>query len=215
MKLVDIKKRIKSLIGDIILDCGINNCSVHLEPVEEFENNMSGYFSNEGGLEINVATHNDDWWEILAHEYCHFLQWKEGLYMSGPAWKACNYIDPWIIQERRIKGEGIPHDLMRSAYSIIISCEDDCMKRTYEMIQDYSLYRTKKEKIDYIKRSNLYLYLLELEFEFGKIKNEDKFWSSYKLFRFIPEEFCYDPSHPEKFEVPNKVRDFIIESEFN
>lgn len=213
MKSVDENQIIKSLVGEIILDCTSKNCSVHLEPVENFENGSTGYFTNEGGQEIYVAIHNEDWWEVLVHEYCHFLQWTEGLYMSGPAWKSCNYIDPWEVQDRILESKNVPDELVESAYSIIIACEDNCIRKTLKMIEDYGLYKDQKDKIDYIKRGNLYLYLIYLEQELGKLKHEDKFWNSNKLFKLIPDKYDYDPENPEKFSVPKKVREFIIESE--
>lgn len=208
---MSLNKKVKDLIGEILLNCAENNCKVILDPIEDLEG-ATGYFTSED-VEISVATGSQDWWEVLAHEYCHFCQWKEGSFMSGPAWKKCRYINPWVIQNNNREGEKVSQEDLEAAYSIIIECEDDCMKRTLNLLQSKGLVKSKRDVTDYIKRSNLYLYLLHLEMDLRKFKNEEKYWNSYKLFRFIPDKFCYDPANPQAFKVPTKVKDFIIESE--
>lgn len=209
---MSLDRKIKDLIGEIVLDCSKNSCCVNFHPVYEFEDGTTGYFTNEE-LEINIAAKSLGWWEILAHEYCHFLQWREGLFMTGPSWKVCEYRDPWGVQEDRVEGRMVPQDVLEAAYGVIIACEDDCMKKTLELLHDRGLLKGKKNTVEYIKRSNLYLYLIEMEKQLGKLKNDSVYWNSFKLFKILPEEFVYDQGNPEKFTVPQEVKEFIIEKE--
>jgi hypothetical protein len=208
-----LENKITNLIGEIILDCAANSCSVILHPDEEFEDGTVGFFTTTENLEINVATKSLDWWEILVHEYCHFLQWREGLFMTGPAWKTCEYRDPWGVQEDRLEGRSVSQELLESAYRVILACEDDCMRRTLKFLHDHGLLKSKKDTIEYIKRSNLYLYLIKMEEELGKLEHENFYWNSFEVSRELPEEFIYDPEHPENFVVPEKVKELIIEKE--
>lgn len=206
-------KKIRNLIEEIIKDCMKNNCAVQLNPKVVLEDNVAGYFSSEGGLEIHIAAQSEDWWETLAHEYIHFLQWREGKFMSGPEWSKCNYADPWQIQEIRVSNGYVSQEELDGAYDVILACEADCIERTLELMQKHGLITSSKNEEDYIKRGNLYLYLLALEKDLGKIKNENKYWNSYKILKIIPNRFHFDHKNPEKFKVPEKVRDFIINEE--
>lgn len=205
-------KRIQELIGFIYLDCVENNCRLVIDNNPSLKDGNSGLFSFEEELIIEVAGNTVDSWEILAHEYCHFQQWKEGKFFSGPEWKACNYKHPWKIQEERLEGKYIDQDMLEAAYHIIIACEDDCQKRTLKLLDDFKLLQNKKERRDYIKRCNLYLYLIDIEKDLGKIEDEEKYWYSYSLFKKIPDSFTFDPEHPELWKVPEEVKNFIIES---
>lgn len=205
-------KRVQELIGFIYLDCAENNCRLVVNNTSSLEVGCSGLFTFEDELLIEVAGRAIDSWEILAHEYCHFQQWKEGKFFSGPEWKSCNYKHPWKVQEERLEGKYVDQDTLEAAYRIILSCEDDCQKRTLKLLDDFKLMQNKKERIDYIKRCNLYLYLIDIEKDIGKIDNEEKYWYSYSLFKKIPEHFTFDPKNPELWKVPETVKKFITES---
>lgn len=204
-------KRIQELIGFIYLDCADNNCRLIIDDTMSLEDGSSGCFSFEEDLQIEVAGRSVDSWEILAHEYCHFQQWKEGKFFTGPEWKPCNYKHPWKIQEERLEGKYVDQDELEAAYRIIVACEDDCQKRTLKLLDEFKLMQNKKERVDYIKRCNLYLYLIEVEKDLGKIEHEEKCWYSYSLFKKIPDYFAFDPQNPNSWKVPEEVKSFIVE----
>src|SRR5690606_9626770 len=86
----------------------------------------------------------DYWLEIYAHEYCHFLQWKDGL-LEG-------YND--VMLWEWINGKDFPQDKVEESVRAAQRIEADNEKRTVQLIIDKNL------PIDiesYIRQSNAYI----------------------------------------------------------
>ena len=113
-----------------------------------------GYFSTSPSKEIRVATNNVGWLDILAHEYCHFLQWLDKpqniLKIEDTAGIIVHNISigymPIRYGPKRID----------DAFMKIAEMERDCERRTVQIIKKWELPINKDL---YIRRANLYIYL--------------------------------------------------------
>ena len=83
----------------------------------------SGYF-NDGDRELRVARKNNLWFEVLIHEYCHFLQWieKSPVYRRSDSSNAV--IDNWF------NGKHYPARKIDKAFDIVREMERDCEMRS-------------------------------------------------------------------------------------
>ena len=123
---------------------------------------------------------------ILIHEYCHFLQWKEG----SKVWKdfeESNFsIDDVIKKPKKYKKEIL----------ILIKLEADCERRAVNLIRKYGAI----DCIEYIQQANAVLYKYGFLYTDGfwpkrnaELKDcyllcPDKLHKSYTKYLDIPED---------------------------
>jgi hypothetical protein len=107
----------------------------------------SGYFDAEAKILV-CAKNSPNWLEVLIHEFCHYLQWKE----NCPAWvngiESIDPIDRWIGGEEI---ENIEYHL-----GMARDLELDNEKRSVDMIIKWGL----DSEIDvntYTKKANAYV----------------------------------------------------------
>jgi hypothetical protein len=106
-----------------------------------------GWFDAED-KEFVVALKNAYGFEILIHEYCHYLQWKTRKRYFNKLIQAYNIVFPWI------RGTFYKKDVVEKAIGEVIELEWDCEKRALEVIKEFKL----DVDVDrYIKAANAYL----------------------------------------------------------
>lgn len=109
---------------------------------------------------VNFTDDSSSMFEIFIHEYCHFLQWKEGSPLWDSGYDAGVYFDKWL--------EG-KHDTCTIDYvRNIQKMELDCDKRVLKIIKDNKL---PVNVNSYIKESNSYIWSYNIMFENRRFYN--------------------------------------------
>lgn len=118
---------------------------------------ISGCFDSDNKTLI-YAKDREDWLEILVHEYCHFMQWKENCpeWINGfvKKYDCETIIDMWLNNIIELTEEQLAHYIEATR-----NVELDCEKRAAKMIVDFCL------PIDlsiYTKRANSYILFYEV-----------------------------------------------------
>jgi len=153
----------------------------------------SGFFDASSG-KIVIAVKGQDEnsvRDLLAHEYCHFLQWKEFPdIFSRPFYLGLSYdetIDSWL------SGENFPLKIIENAYSLAVEIEIDCEIRALSLLRrHFDGFDGKK----YAKNANAYInfypYSLELRQWYEKPP-----WSIDNILKKMPDEICLKPKSDE------------------
>jgi hypothetical protein len=186
-----IKKDLKSHDGNILLYKG-EYCGGSDRCHGIFE------FNYKENPVLKVATgnkSNEEWFGILIHEYCHFLQWRENSKIWRDFEESNFSIDDIIKNPKKFKKEIL----------ILIHLELDCERRAVSLIKHYNLFDYK----EYIQQANAILY----KYGFLYI---DGFWP-----RSNPElKNCHDlcpqklhKSYMKYLELPEEIYDIYINSQ--
>jgi hypothetical protein len=101
------------------------------------KSSVSGYF-DEVDKVIKISILDEDFLEVLVHEFCHFLQFSEGdpkytrLFLNGENMldELWSWLDGYGEMETKRKN---------LIFNSVIEMERDCEKRTIELIKKYSL----------------------------------------------------------------------------
>lgn len=104
-----------------------------------------GFFDSNRKLLV-VATKDHHWFDILIHEYCHFLQYKyDYKYWNDPIFEEIN-----IFDFSNYKGNA---KRFREAYEKTCQIEIDCDRRAVQLIKKHNL---DIDLDEYIRYANLY-----------------------------------------------------------
>lgn len=146
---------------------------------------------------LKVATGNktsDQALGVLIHEYCHFLQWREG----AKVWKEfeeCNFsIDDVIKSPKKFKSEIL----------LLIKLEAECERRVVKLVKKYELFCPKQ----YAKEANCILFKYAFLYKKG-------YWpkSGAQLTDFYDK--CPDKirkSYLDYLDIPKEVLSIFINS---
>lgn len=126
---------------------------LHLDELKIGKNSVSGYFSEED-KEIVISLKEQDWLEVLAHEYNHFIQYitNEPSYISLTQGDS-NYLSEmwgWIDKESEFEETRL--DVM---FDTVREMELYCERKTMETIKEFNL---PIDLDEYIFSANVYLY---------------------------------------------------------
>lgn len=142
-----------------------HNFSVLLHNTEKLDDNCGGWCwidDDEGKREFAVAMKHHMGFEILIHEYCHFLQWKTDRKFWDSTLKTYDTLFDWIADPTLEVSE---NDLQQSLKDII-SIEHDCEKRVLKMVRNNPIEDFDTDK--YIRAVNAYLWSYHLNKELRK-----------------------------------------------
>jgi hypothetical protein len=121
-----------------------NGYNVYLDGIP-----CSGFFDENKKI-LKVAGHNSDWFSILVHEYCHFLQYINQTKYYVIYETRCNYdFFLWINREINLNKKTI-----RKIIYYTIDMELECEKMTVNLIKKYNLPINIRK---YIRGANAYL----------------------------------------------------------
>lgn len=121
--------------------------------------NCGGYFDYDS-KEFVVAMRNRMGFEILVHEYCHYLQWKEDRKYFLKMVKNCGIVFDWL------DGKFYKKSILEKATRGVIELEWDCEKRAVDLIKKYKL---DVDIPEYCRSANSYLL-------FYHIVRETRMW---------------------------------------
>lgn len=148
---------------------------------------------------IKVATGlktPQQWFGVLVHEYCHFLQWKE----NSELWKdfeECSFnIGDIINRPKKYKKQLL----------LLIRLEADCERRAIKLIKKYNI---PFDLETYAKEANSILYKYAMLYT-------NNFWP--KMTKEVKEspEICPDKIHKsylKYLEIPEDLYDIYISSQ--
>lgn len=115
---------------------------------------VSGYWDDalDNNLSLACASgkHVDKWGPIFAHEYCHFLQWKD----KTTLWKKSRTVS---VNDLNAILQNKPVTLSELTRGLNISrdLELDCEKRVVKLLKKY---KVPTNIGDYIRRANVYVH---------------------------------------------------------
>jgi hypothetical protein len=147
---------------------------------------------------IKVAIGNktrDQGFGVLIHEYCHFLQWREGSQIWKEFEESNFSIDDVIKNPKKFKKEIL----------LLIKLESDCERRVIKLIKKYDLFCPKQ----YAREANFIL------FKYAFI-HTNSFWPSSPKRDNNFYEKCPDKirkSHLSYLDIPKEVYSIFINSQ--
>jgi hypothetical protein len=178
-----IKEDIESLDGKIILlkgrYCGGKSKCSGLFYMDAYDNPV-----------IKVAKGSipeEEWFGVLIHEYCHFLQWRE----DSRLWN--NFCDYDITYSQIIlKPEKYKKELIA-----LMQLEIDCERSTFNIIKNNKLFDYKA----YAKTANAILYKYAMLFNYNKWPEDNRKYQ--KVQDFCPQKIL--KSYNEYLKIPEKI----------
>lgn len=178
-----IKEDIESLDGKIILLKG-NYCGG--------QSKCSGLFYLNGNDNpvIKVAKGSlseEEWFGVLLHEYCHFIQWRDDV----KPWSKFSDYDITYSQIL-LKPEKYKKELMA-----LFELEIDCEKRTMNIIKNNNLFDHKQ----YAKTANSILYKYAVLYKYDKWPEDNRKYR--KVQDFCPNKIL--KSFKEYLDIPEQV----------
>jgi hypothetical protein len=134
--------------------------SVLLYNLEQLEDSCGGWcWIDDDKREFAVAMKHHMGFEILIHEYCHFLQWKTDRKFWDSTLSTYDILFDWISDKESIVSE---EDLQQS-FKDIMSIEHDCEKRVLKLVKNNPIEDFDTDK--YIRAVNAYLWSYHLNKE--------------------------------------------------
>lgn len=131
---------------------------------------FGGWFgAEEGEKEFVVALKHHMGFEILLHEYCHFLQWKYDRKLWNKSQLTYDTLFNWVNYPKFHYGlplkdyEISPEELDQSLHDIL-ELEHDCEKRVLKLVKNCPIEDFDTDK--YIRAANAYLWSYHLNREF-------------------------------------------------
>lgn len=136
----------------IVKDLLKHGFSVFLHNKEHLDG-YGGWFGTDiGEEEFVVAMKHHMSFEIMIHEYCHFLQWKYDREFWDNSSEHYDLLFDWISDQNLVATE---EDLVKSL-NTILSIEHDCEKRVLKLVQNNPIEDFDQDK--YIRAVNAYLW---------------------------------------------------------
>lgn len=181
-----IKEDIESLDGKIILLKG-NYCGG--------KNKCSGLFymdSNDNPI-IKVAKGkllDEEWFGILIHEYCHFLQWRDDCITWN---NFCNYDITYL--QIILKPEKYKKELIS-----LMNLEIDCERRATNIIKNNKLFDHKK----YAQSANAIIYKYAYLYKYNKWPDDNRKYK--KVQEFCPNKILN--SYKDYLNIPERVYNY-------
>lgn len=126
--------------------------SVHLHQKEDIDG-YGGWFGNDTNEEeFVVAMKHPMGFEILIHEYCHFLQWKYDRQFWEDSTEYYDILFDWITDPSLEVSE----DNLNKSLETILRIEHDCEKRVLKLVKNNPIENFDEEK--YRRAVNAYLW---------------------------------------------------------
>ena len=117
------------------------------------------------------------WFYTFIHEYCHFLQWREGTIWNEES-------GFYIVLDDWLNGVETSDKMMAKAIQSAKAIEIDCEKRVVKLIKSKKL---SVDLEDYIKRANAYVL-------FYNVIREERLWYKKPPYN-VDEIVALMPSH--------------------
>lgn len=163
---------------------------LHIDSLKIGDNPVSGYFS-EDDKEIVISIKEENWLDVLVHEYNHFVQFvnNEECYINLNQGESNFLSEMWDWLDKEEEYEQARLDLI---FETVVKMELDCEKKSIETIKKFDLPIDLNE---YVSTAHIYLY----------------FYLYARKFRvWFPEDFCIEEME-EFFELDTNT----LETDFS
>lgn len=174
----------QSFILKVVRELLSHNFSVLLYNTEKLEDNCGGWCwidEDENKKEFAVAMKHNMGFEILIHEYSHFLQWKTDRAFWDSTLKTYDVLFDWIA-DLTLEVDELE---LEQSLKDIISIEHDCEKRVLKMVKNNPIENFDTDK--YIRASNAYIWSYHLNKELRKRPTNPIY--SEKVLPYMPNIF--------------------------
>lgn len=164
------------------------NFSVLLYDTEQLEDSCGGWcWIDDDKREFAVAMKHHMGFEILIHEYCHFLQWKNDRKFWDQHLSSYDLLFDWISDKSLVVDE---KDLQQS-FESIIKTEHDCESKVLKLIRHNPIENFDDEK--YRRAVNAYLWSYHLNREFRQRPNKPIYTT--RVLHNMPSSFNFDVNY--------------------
>lgn len=145
-----------------------HNFSVFLHNKENIDGYGGWFGTDEGEEEFVVAMKHHMGFEILIHEYCHFLQWKYDRHLWEKSNLTYDILFKWINYPKFQYGIDMTQydfsdTILDQSLHDILEIEHDCEKKVLKLVENNPIENFDKDK--YIRAINAYLWSYHLNRE--------------------------------------------------
>jgi hypothetical protein len=151
-----------SFTTKIVKELLSHNFSVFLHNKESIDGYGGWFGTDEGEEEFVVAMKHHMGFEILIHEYCHFLQWKHDRQFWEDSTEYYDILFDWITDPSL----EISEDDLTKSLDTILKIEHDCEKRVLKLVKNNPIENFDTDK--YIRAVNAYLWSYHLNRQLRK-----------------------------------------------
>ncbi len=183
--------------------------SVDLRQKENIDGYGGWFGDDEGEEEFVVAMKHPMSFEILIHEYCHFLQWKT----DRPFWNSTIEDYDTLFNWINDKTLNVSEEDLDKSFNCILSIEHDCEKRVLRLVKNNPI---EDFDIDKYKRAvNAYLWSYHINREL-RIRPVRPIYSD-RVMSHMPISFYNDLSYYlDKNNLTDEMRQaLLLEYEIN
>jgi len=183
--------------------------SVDLRQKENIDGYGGWFGDDEGEEEFVVAMKHPMSFEILIHEYCHFLQWKTDRSFWDSTIEHYDTLFNWIND----KTLNVSEEDLDKSFNCILSIEHDCEKRVLRLVKNNPI---EDFDIDKYKRAvNAYLWSYHINREL-RIRPVRPIYSDRVMIN-MPSSFYNDLSYYlDKNNLTHEMRQaLLLEYEIN
>lgn len=160
--------------------------SVHLHQKEHLDGYGGWFGEDEDGQEFVVAMKHHMGFEILLHEYCHFLQWKTDRRLWEKSNETYNVLFNWIADPTL----EVSDEQLNQSLHDILEIEHDCEKKALKIIKNSPIEDFNVDK--YMRAVNAYLWSYHLNREL-RLKPKRPIYSE-RVLEHMPNTFNTDLS---------------------
>jgi hypothetical protein len=193
-----------------LLDHGF---SVLLYNQEELAGACGGWCSIEDNeKEFAVAMKHHMGFEILIHEYCHFLQWKTDRKLWDRSMETYDILFDWIsypslVASAFIKDYKVTTEELDKSLHDILEIEHDCEKRVLKLVKNCPIEDFDTDK--YIRATNAYLWSYHLNREL-RLRPKRPIYSQ-RVLEHMPNTFNTDLSfYLDRYNLTDPIRQALL-----
>lgn len=148
-----------------------NGFSVLLHNKEDLDGYGGWFGAEEGEKEFVVAMKHHMSFEILIHEYCHYLQWKNDRKLWDKSMLTYDILFDWLSVDLlnsipEMKQRVFSDEELDQSLHDILEIEHDCEKRVLKLVKNNPIENFDTDK--YIRAINAYLWSYHINRELRK-----------------------------------------------
>jgi len=177
--------------------------SVHLHQKEHIDGYGGWIGTEKDQEEFVIAMKHHMSFEILLHEYCHFLQWQNDRQLWNKSMETYDILFDWISNKESV----ISDELLNQSLHDILEIEHDCEKRVLKLVKNCPIEDFDTDK--YIKAVNAYLWSYHINREL-RIKPKRPIYSE-RVLEHMPNTFNPDLSfYLDRGNLTDSIRQTLL-----
>jgi hypothetical protein len=186
--------------------------SVLLHNKENLDGYGGWFCAEEGEKEFVVALKHHMGFEILIHEYCHFLQWKYDRKLWNKSQLTYDILFDWInypilAYSSMMKDNPVTDEELDQSLHDILELEHDCEKRVIKLVKNCPIEDFDIDK--YIRAANAYLWSYHLNREL-RIRPKNPIYSE-RVLEHMPNTFNNDLSfYLDRDNLTDSIRQALL-----